>query len=99
MPICSRCGTGYDSGLLSCPNCGRVGSRGASFFGARHSPIARFSLQIALLIAWLGLVLNVGAGIYCIVTGDLVTGLIALFVGTPYLYAQAVVFSHVSERL
>lgn len=99
MPICSRCGTGYDPELLSCPNCGRVGSRGASFFGARHSPIARFSLQVALLITGLGVVFNIGAGIYCIVIGDLVTGLLALLVGTPYLYAQAVVFSHVLERL
>lgn len=99
MPICSRCGTGYDSDLLSCPKCGRVGSSGASFFGGRYSPIAKFSLQVALLLSWLGLVLNIGAGIYCIVIGDLVTGLIALVVGTPYLYAQAVVFSYVSKRL
>ncbi|MGR3274781.1 hypothetical protein ACSYAD_06670 [Acaryochloris marina NIES-2412] len=40
-----------------------------------------------------------GTGVYCIVTGDLVTGLVALWVGTPYLYAQVVVFSYVAERL
>ena len=38
--------------------------------------MAQLSLQIAMLITWLGLVLNIGTGLYCIVTGDLVTGLV-----------------------
>lgn len=42
---------------------------------------------MSILIIWLGLALNIGIGLYCIVTGDLVTGLIARLVDTPYLYA------------
>ncbi|UJB72218.1 hypothetical protein HRE53_07680 [Acaryochloris sp. 'Moss Beach'] len=55
--------------------------------------MAQLLLQISILITWLGLVLNIGTGLYYMVMGDLVTGLIALWVGTPYLYAPAVVFS------
>lgn len=54
---------------------------------------------MAVFFTLMAILINLGWGIYSIITGELWSGLIAILMGTPCLYAQFVVFAYVLNRL
>ena len=86
MPICTRCGKGYEGTERVCPSCGAQ----PGFTGSRCGPIAMLAMRIAWGAAFLAVIVFLLGGIVAFVRGQWFAGLLLIFIMAPVGYGQHV---------
>ena len=86
MPICARCGKGYEGTERVCPSCGAQ----PGFTAPRCGPIAMLAMRIAWGGAFLAVIVFLLGGIVVLVRGQWFTGGVLIFIMAPIVYGQHV---------
>ena len=86
MPVCLRCGTGYEVTERVCPSCGAP----REFRPARCGPVAMLAMRIAWGAAFVAAILCLLGGIIVIIRGEWLAGLLFIFIMAPVGYGQHV---------
>ncbi len=98
MPICPVCRTGYDASEIDCPECGesKPAKLKSPLAGARPvqhdlhiSAFGFLCLQMAWIAAWIGALVSFGSGVLSFVSGEILSGLLDILIGTPITLGAA----------
>ena len=86
MPICARCGKGYEGPERACPSCGAR----PEFTPSRCRPIAMLAMRIAWAAAFLAVIIFLVGGVIALIRGQWFAGLLLIFIMAPVGYGQHV---------
>ena len=86
MPVCARCGKGYEATERVCPSCGAP----KEFSPARCGRVAMFAMRFAWVAAFIAAIICVLGGIVVIIRGQWLAGAILIFIMAPIGYGQHV---------
>jgi len=86
MPICVRCGKGYEGPERVCPSCGAP----PGFTPARCGVVAMLAMRIAWGGAFLAAIVCVLGGAVAAVRGQWLAGAVLIFIMAPIGYGQHV---------
>ena len=86
MPVCTKCGKGYEATERVCPSCGAS----KEFIPARCSPVAMLAMRFAWAAAFIAAVICVLGGLGAIIRGQWLAGAVLIFIMAPIGYGQHV---------
>src|SRR5262249_23409345 len=86
MPVCAKCGKGYEATERVCPSCGAP----KEFSPARCGPVAMFALRFAWVAAFIAAIICVLGGIIVIIRGQWLAGAVLVVIMAPIGYGQHV---------
>ncbi len=86
MPICARCGNGYEATERVCPSCGAP----PNFTRARCGLVALLAMRIAWGAALVAAIVCFLGGIITLIRGQWLTGVLLIFIMAPVGYGQHV---------
>src|SRR5215472_4678763 len=86
MPICARCGKGYEVTERVCPSCGAP----REFSPARCGPVAMLAMRIAWRAAFVAVIICLFGGVIEAIRGEWFVAALLIFIMTPVGYGQHV---------
>ena len=79
MPICTRCGKGYDGAERVCPSCGAP----PGVTSSRCGPVAMLAMRIAWGAAFVAAIVCLLGGIIVVIRGEWLAGVVRIFIMAP----------------
>jgi hypothetical protein len=86
MPVCDRCGKGYEASERVCPSCGMP----PDSTPPRCGPVAMLAMRIAWAAAFLAVIVCVLGGVVAVIRGAWFGGALLIFILAPVGYGQHV---------
>ena len=86
MPVCARCGKGYEATEPVCPACGAP----KDFSPARCGPAAMFAMRFAWAAAFIAAIVCILGGVILVIRGQWLAGLVLILIMAPIGYGQHV---------
>ena len=86
MPVCARCGKGYEATERVCPSCGAP----PEFNPARCGPVGMIAMRIAWGAAFLAVIICLLGGIIAAIRGQWFAAALLIFIFAPVGYGQHV---------
>ena len=86
MPVCDRCGKGYEASERVCPSCGMS----PDSTPPRCGPVAMLAMRIAWAAAFIAVIVCVLGGVIAVIRGAWFGGALLIFIFAPVGYGQHV---------
>jgi len=86
MPVCDRCGKGYEASERVCPSCGMS----PASTPPRCGPVAMLAMRIAWAAAFIAVIVCVLGGVIAVIRGAWFGGALLVFIFAPVGYGQHV---------
>ena len=86
MPVCLRCGTGYEATERLCPKCGAPPDSTPE----RCGPVAMLAMRIAWGAAFVAAIICLLGGVIAAIRGEWFFAALLIFIMTPVGYGQHV---------
>ena len=86
MPVCDRCGKGYEASERVCPSCGMP----PDSTPPRCGPVPMLAMRIAWAAAFIAVIVCVLGGVVAVIRGAWFGGALLIFILAPVGYGQQV---------